>query len=520
MAPAQANSAGAVPEENGTSESGESLVQTTSQLENFADLLADLLSGDSEEQSGEGAPASGSFVANNDVEAELSPSSAALAMEAASSTQPVPAKPVDSASMAEQSSLGASQEGERLADEPLSNATTRNETSAEGTSEEEGTGKETEIVRLRRMNAELTKKVNQLEARLNLVSQEFEPASMPLPSFDSSAVSSAVSSEVPPALSSANPNPVQTPPTGLNLVSVDCQPGSNATKVERQASKDKSKRSPPFFLLGAGLVFLGFLSLPWAIFQYRERQRERQVALILAAAPELTVYSVDVDIRGKRVLLGGKLPNRYLSHQAERLVRSVVPDFELDNSIIIVEVPPDPVQVAAEVQQVAAALNQIEGIALSAQVKNGEAVVEGTAPHIADVRAIAQAFEKIPGVKTTNNRVELKPLQIATRIYFDTGSAIVKPIDIRGKLLDIKKLMQRYPNLQLKIVGHTHPGETARGQTLALKRAQAVQTILEDRGIDRRRMQPLGERGYPDGVAPNQQQWLSRCVLFEIVQND
>ena len=71
--------------------------------------------------------------------------------------------------------------------------------------------------------------------------------------------------------------------------------------------------------------------------------------------------------------------------------------------------------------------------------------------------------------------------------------------------------------LQLKIIGHSHREETSSGsRDLALERAQAVQTILEDIGIDRRRTIALSRPGSPPDVAPNQPRWFSRCVLFEI----
>jgi outer membrane protein OmpA-like peptidoglycan-associated protein len=178
-------------------------------------------------------------------------------------------------------------------------------------------------------------------------------------------------------------------------------------------------------------------------------------------------------------------------------------------------------QVASEVERSIIALNQIDGMELSATFDQGNVTLAGTARQSVDLEKIAQTFGQIPGVKTITNTVKIEPIAIATRLYFKIDSATVVSQDLDGKLHQIKQVMQQYPQLQLKIIGHTHPEEQSEGQrNLALERSQAVQNILEDIGVDRRRTIARSRPGSPPDVAPNQPSWLSQCVLFETEMGD
>lgn len=285
---------------------------------------------------------------------------------------------------------------------------------------------------------------------------------------------------------------------------------------EKHPFKIPSKLS--LSLLGIGLAILGLIGIPFAIYHYfslQERRIEENVVQALASNPDLAVYRLEADVWRKQLQLTGTLPNRQLRHQAEEIAKSKAPGFQLENNIIVVEQPPNPVEVAAKVQEVVTALNQIDGISISASFEAGKVTLEGTALKFTNIEKIAQTFSELSGVEAVSNQIQIDPGSIASRIYFSQDSDRVRSIDIDVKILPIKQLMQRYPNLKLKIVGYTHSTEYNQ-ETLALERAQTVQNILEDRGMDRRRMQAVAGKGSPEDVAPNQPRWFSRCVLFEI----
>ncbi|HIK30726.1 MAG TPA: BON domain-containing protein [Oscillatoriales cyanobacterium M59_W2019_021] len=176
---------------------------------------------------------------------------------------------------------------------------------------------------------------------------------------------------------------------------------------------------------------------------------------------------------------------------------------------------PGDAQIAAEVERTIAAIDRIDGMDLSATFDRGHVSLGGTARQAADFEAISATLSQIPGVKTVTNTIKTAAPAIATRLYFEVNSPTVVPRDLEGKLRQIKQVMQQYPQLHLKIIGHSHPEERGGEGNLALERAQTVQTMLEDIGIDRRRTIAVSRPGSPPDVAPNQPTWLSQCVLFE-----
>ncbi|MEG3959035.1 OmpA family protein [Microcoleus sp. herbarium2] len=281
--------------------------------------------------------------------------------------------------------------------------------------------------------------------------------------------------------------------------------------------KEKSTK-PPIALAGIGLAALSLILVPWGIYQYRssvERRLEANAVAALADTPELAVYRLDVAVDGKTLKLTGKLPNQELRVQAEKIVASTAPKLQLDNRIVAVDVPPDPVLTAAEVQRITAILNQREGVFISTRYGDRKVTVEGRVIDGADAQKIAQSLKQIPGVQSVISTVKLEPLKITTRIYFEQGTT---KLDSRyGEIIaSVKNFMDQYPHKQIKIIGHSDgTGELATNQKLSLRRAAAVRDALVRQGADPKRLQTIGSPNPPPGLEPNQPRLLSRCVLFE-----
>ncbi|MEP6517576.1 OmpA family protein [Microcoleus vaginatus] len=275
---------------------------------------------------------------------------------------------------------------------------------------------------------------------------------------------------------------------------------------------------PPLALVAISLAALSLILVPWGIYQYRssvERRLEANAIAALASTPELAVYRLDVAVDGKTLKLAGKLPNQQLRAQAEKIAASTAPKLQLDNRIIAVDVPPDPVLTAAEVQRITAVLNQKEGVSISTRYGDRKVTVEGTVREGADGQKIAQSLKQIPGVQSVISTVKLEPLKITTRIYFQQGTATLD--STHGEIIArVKNFMDQYPQKQIKIIGHSdRTGELATNQQLSLKRAAAVRDALVRQGTDPKRLQTVGVAHPPADVEPNQPRLLSRCVVFE-----
>jgi len=284
--------------------------------------------------------------------------------------------------------------------------------------------------------------------------------------------------------------------------------------------ENKSNRLP-IALLGVG-VFLGLAVLiPWGYFSYqnaRERRVEIQTAEVLDSTPELAIYKIGVDVDGDRLTLTGKVPNERLRNLAGSLALSTAPELELDNQTIAVDVPPDPVATAGEVERVTALFNELPGISIQTNYGDRQVAIDGQVRQMKDAHKISEAFEKIPGVRSVFSTLKVDPVHIENRIYFDGGSAKLNPKDT-AIITRIKDVLDRYPRLSLKIIGHTDVrGSAAKNQQLALQRAEAVGDALTQQGIDPNRLEVVGNPEPPTDVASHQPFLLGRTVVFEIIE--
>jgi len=289
-------------------------------------------------------------------------------------------------------------------------------------------------------------------------------------------------------------------------------------KLSQKSSQGKGFQPPG--LLVVACVVLGLIVLPWGYFQYRQgidRQIETETMEALASAPELSVYRLDAKMRDGKLQLSGRVPNPYYRAKAEEIVKKTAPTQTLENKIIAVEVPPDPMIVAAEVKRVTSNWNQVNGIAISSRYADDKVIVDGKVPQITDGNKITAAFKQIPGVKAVTNTVQVQPSAIATRIYFDLGSTELKAVN-KNQILQIKALLNQYPELSLRIMGYSDPtGDSNTNLQLAQLRAETVRNALINQGIEPKRLQALATPMPPLGVDSGQPLWLSRCVEFQPV---
>ncbi|MEH2222642.1 OmpA family protein [Nostoc sp.] len=281
--------------------------------------------------------------------------------------------------------------------------------------------------------------------------------------------------------------------------------------------KKKAKISPIQLLV---LTVIATIFIPWGIWQYRSgviHSIENQTSLALTYVPELAVYRLTVQVEHNKIKLTGRLPNQLLRQKAEQTVKITSPNWLIDNQILLVEVPADPVLAAAEVKRVTAVLNQTNDIAISAQYIAGKVAVEGTVNRIADAQIIANAFAQIPGVKSVSSAVRVEPPQIEVRFYFQPDSASLMKADLAYKVQQVKFFLEQHPNKHLKIIGYSDRTGANKSQKLALARAKAVQLALIKLGIEPYRLQVIGRTNLPPGIDVTQPLWLSRCVALEAI---
>ena len=87
-------------------------------------------------------------------------------------------------------------------------------------------------------------------------------------------------------------------------------------------------------------------------------------------------------------------------------------------------------------------------------------------------------------------------------ILFATDSATLRS-DLQGDIRAVGRSLLDYPNTTVQVVGHTDSdGAAAYNQSLSLRRAQAVSSLLQAEGVSSSRLQAIG-RGEDQPVASN-----------------
>lgn len=193
--------------------------------------------------------------------------------------------------------------------------------------------------------------------------------------------------------------------------------------------------------------------------------------------------------------------------------------MQIDNQIIAVDVPPEPIVTAGEVERMTGICNEMACVNIESNYSDRQVIISGQVRHMRDAQIIPAAFDNIPGVKSVFSTLKIDPVRIENRIYFNFGSAQINPQDMKI-ITRITEFLDQYPKLSLRIIGHTDlRGSAAINQQLALNRATAVRDALTKQGIDPKRLEIVGNAQPPTDVISHQPFLLGRTVVFEIIDN-
>ena len=278
------------------------------------------------------------------------------------------------------------------------------------------------------------------------------------------------------------------------------------------ASEPLRKRPPMLAVLAS--LLLGAIAIPWGIGFYNN-QVEAKVEKALFATPELSVYPLEAQVGLRRLKLAGRVPDEALRNQAEKIANSVVPSLAIENNIISVELPQLPNQVAVNVATVQTIFNQREDININAQYQGDRVEVTGSVLYPRDLKDVSQTFAQVPGVKSVINSVQVKPLTLPIKVYFRSYSSQLEEIDLTAKISPIKEILNIYPDTKVTIFGYSDPDQET-SVDLALERAQAAKSALENMGINSSRLGVRGENGLPPKVSENESNWLRRTAIVTL----
>ena len=244
----------------------------------------------------------------------------------------------------------------------------------------------------------------------------------------------------------------------------------------------------------------------------------QQAAVELDAAPELSVYRLDPEVSGRTLIVTGRVPDREYRDRAEKLMRAVAQenDLELDNQILAVNVPVDPSWTAKEIQRLTKVFNRQPEVKIATTYQAATLKIEGYALSQASRQTIISAFESIPGVERVIFNLTQQLPQISQRLYFDSGQSDLNKSHLK-QLEAIREVLQLHEQIHLRLVARSDGvGSVAINQRLSQERCNKIKAALVARGIESSRLiDSCNLRSFAKNEDNNRAVWSERYVSFE-----
>ncbi|MDY6784428.1 MAG: OmpA family protein [Cyanobacteriota bacterium] len=300
--------------------------------------------------------------------------------------------------------------------------------------------------------------------------------------------------------------------------------------MEIEVQSSEPRRGFPRALVGAIAAVAIALFVPLGFYARQQsvnRQLERETLSALYGAPDLSVYRFSTAATRKALTLEGRVESEFLRDRAEQIARSLTPARQIDNQILVVNVPPDPARVAAEVKRIEALLAEEPGVEIEASYETlpssgelpvrGKVTIAGRASSLQAQQRMVNAFERIPGVAVVSSAIAIQEPDINVRIYFKPNSTQLEAVDGATKIKAVIEHLEQYSEIHLKVVGYSPSSEGGNSSQVAIARATAVRTALIEQGIAPNRLEVQGVVGSPSDVRADAPDWLSQCVRFEAI---
>lgn len=291
--------------------------------------------------------------------------------------------------------------------------------------------------------------------------------------------------------------------------------------IEPEDLKPEKTASSPSSLLWLLAFLLALILIPWGIVSYRDRLAnhiEQLTATQLDAAPELSVYRLEPNVKAGKLTVTGRVPSNDLRQQAAVIGQQIATKHHLewDNQIQTVELPVNPGLIMGEISRLTELFNQDPQVQIATNYQAENLAIRGFILDQARQESIIKAYARIPGIKQTVAEINNQLPQLQERIYFEIGSDQLNLAEVSPEIESIIEFLQQYPQLHLKLIAYSDTkGSKKINQELGRRRCLIVRTALIAKGVESSKLVTDCGKHRLTQEENNRAFWSSRYVRFE-----
>ncbi len=241
--------------------------------------------------------------------------------------------------------------------------------------------------------------------------------------------------------------------------------------------KKEQKRSKWFLYL----LFVALLSSIgyYSVRNYIVEKKESIVRDKFYHSPQLTVYRLNADIDGDKIILKGIVPTDRLKNLAEKLVRDASLDLKIVNDIVVSDALTLPEAIETQMRLLDEVYNKAKDVEISSRLKNHTIIVGGKVGSFSKKYEVVSSYAKIKGVTNVIDAIDVVLAPIKEKIYFkrakwkldSSQKEILQHIIDKYDLVDLSKL----DGLRLDISAYADGiGSEETNRMYAQKRARSV----------------------------------------------
>lgn len=260
----------------------------------------------------------------------------------------------------------------------------------------------------------------------------------------------------------------------------------------------KKKLHPLLFLLP--LLLVSFGTWHWYI-NNLDTALNQKIKTTLYKTTQLTSFRIDSFVEDGSVTLRGEVPFKYHKSLAVNVLKDISSIKKIHNEIKIVNALHDPMQISSNISYLISGINLDDGINITYIYTYPSVKITGNTWDNKRKNKVINTFNKIKTIENISFDIKIMPPKKELKFYYEHSSFLLSKTQTL-QLLEFSKLLNILDTKTIiSIKGYSdNLGSHNAKQKVALKRAQSVASVLEEKFSVKQKMIISGEKQLPHGI--------------------